>query len=257
MSTTTYTIEKAKSGRAACKKCKDKIGQGDLRIGVHSKFDDKVMTKWYHLECFPIPRKLNNMSIEEFLDEYIDDETEEKLLSDEKEKERIVEIMKSTKKATDSKAESGGGGGGVSSYMQSVIQNATILELEAEAVDGDDDAEPKKKKSKIMSDNERALAEAYLKFKNLKIGELQDILSWNKIVKTGNKNVLLTRVIDGYVNGRIGKCVDCTEGKPRIADDGSGIVCNGYYDEDLGTRRPCGSKIEIDAAERYAMLLFL
>ena len=39
-------------------------------------------------------------------------------------------------------------GRGVSSYMESVIQNATILELEAEAVDGDD--EPKKKRQRSI-----------------------------------------------------------------------------------------------------------
>ena len=34
MSETTYSIENAKSGRASCKKCKEKIGKGEIRLGV-------------------------------------------------------------------------------------------------------------------------------------------------------------------------------------------------------------------------------
>lgn len=42
----TYTIEHAKSGRATCKKCKNKIAKGELRIGTHADLgDDKIMTK--------------------------------------------------------------------------------------------------------------------------------------------------------------------------------------------------------------------
>ena len=42
---TTYIIENAKSGRSACKKCKTKIGKGDLRIGVTLDDGEKRMTR--------------------------------------------------------------------------------------------------------------------------------------------------------------------------------------------------------------------
>lgn len=32
----TYSIEEAKSGRAKCKKCKENIAKGALRIGAHA-----------------------------------------------------------------------------------------------------------------------------------------------------------------------------------------------------------------------------
>ena len=37
----TYSIEEAKSGRAKCKKCKEKIAKGALRIGAHAGGDEE------------------------------------------------------------------------------------------------------------------------------------------------------------------------------------------------------------------------
>ena len=42
--TTTYHIEKAKSARSKCKKCKETIVKDDMRIGSSSERDDRVMT---------------------------------------------------------------------------------------------------------------------------------------------------------------------------------------------------------------------
>ena len=34
MSNATYCLEKAKTGRSSCKKCKEKIQKGEIRLGV-------------------------------------------------------------------------------------------------------------------------------------------------------------------------------------------------------------------------------
>ncbi|XP_072940740.1 poly [ADP-ribose] polymerase [Epargyreus clarus] len=48
-----YQAEYAKSGRAACKACKQKIDQGELRIAimVQSAFYDGKQPNWHHEEC--------------------------------------------------------------------------------------------------------------------------------------------------------------------------------------------------------------
>ena len=49
-----FRAEYAKSGRAACKKCKEKIDKGELRLAVMVQspmFDGKV-PHWYHPKCF-------------------------------------------------------------------------------------------------------------------------------------------------------------------------------------------------------------
>jgi poly [ADP-ribose] polymerase len=46
-----HVIERAKSGRAKCRKCREKIEKDELRFGhaVASEFGDAL--QWYHLKC--------------------------------------------------------------------------------------------------------------------------------------------------------------------------------------------------------------
>ena len=49
-----YFCRYAKSGRSRCKKCKEKITSGSMRIGDFTKSAvfDGSMVQWYHVECF-------------------------------------------------------------------------------------------------------------------------------------------------------------------------------------------------------------
>lgn len=46
-------IEEAKSGRAACRTCKQPIAKGELRLGVEApnNFGDAPALQWHHLKC--------------------------------------------------------------------------------------------------------------------------------------------------------------------------------------------------------------
>lgn len=49
------TVEYANSGRAACKKCKEKIGMEELRVGIlvdDDHFSTGQGTQWFHQACF-------------------------------------------------------------------------------------------------------------------------------------------------------------------------------------------------------------
>ncbi|KAJ1635038.1 poly polymerase and DNA-ligase Zn-finger region-domain-containing protein, partial [Pavlovales sp. CCMP2436] len=45
--------EYAKSGKAQCKTCKEKVGKDELRVGVVSYKEEVQMTAWYHPACTP------------------------------------------------------------------------------------------------------------------------------------------------------------------------------------------------------------
>ena len=46
-----WKIEPAKSSRAACRACKEKIAKGELRLGEPSEYEGNVSYRWYHLAC--------------------------------------------------------------------------------------------------------------------------------------------------------------------------------------------------------------
>ena len=46
-----YILELAKSGRAECKRCSQKILKSELRVGVISDSMWGLFTKWQHLHC--------------------------------------------------------------------------------------------------------------------------------------------------------------------------------------------------------------
>jgi len=57
------TIEAASTGRASCRRCREKIEKGQLRFGerVPSTFGEGEQTLWYHLPCAAerLPAKLD------------------------------------------------------------------------------------------------------------------------------------------------------------------------------------------------------
>jgi hypothetical protein len=48
-----HLIERASTGRAKCRACKQSIGKGTFRLGeeVPNAFGDGTATHWYHVEC--------------------------------------------------------------------------------------------------------------------------------------------------------------------------------------------------------------
>lgn len=50
-----YVLEKAKSGRAECKKCNVKIAKDELRVGVVVQGDRWISTNWQHVQCTIFP----------------------------------------------------------------------------------------------------------------------------------------------------------------------------------------------------------
>eukprot|EP01041_Mallomonas_annulata_P005925 gene5925-11955_t len=73
-----YIVELAKSGRAECKRCDEKIGMKELRVGVVIDCPMGIFTRWTHLKCTVFHKSVESAIL---LDGYfeLDSDTQEML----------------------------------------------------------------------------------------------------------------------------------------------------------------------------------
>ncbi|KAL7493339.1 hypothetical protein ACHAWT_002804 [Skeletonema menzelii] len=213
-----FHIEPSKSARSSCKKCKEKIQKDVLRI-AHSVSDgEKNFTSYHHVKCFNKPQKVSGtsikgMSVADFVEEYIEDphgifDDEDKLA------EIIADIESKPPKSEKSNV-----------YANKIATYKRALE---DMEDKDDEGKSSASK-KARTDLEEK-ARAYAVYNSKKNAELQDILRWNLGYGTsGTKEVLLTRCIDGRVNGRLARCPVCSQGKLGLSDEDGGELLPYFY----------------------------
>lgn len=110
--------------------------------------------------------------------------------------------------------------------------------------------EPAAKKPKLSAED-MARVDVYAMYENHKNDALKDVLKWNRQLVSGNKDLMMARIIDGQLKGRLGRCPMCLRGKLQLEDEhAKKAICKGYFDEDLGVREPCSYACPIDEAPR-------
>lgn len=234
----------AKSSRSSCKKCKSKIEKGAIRIGVHSEVSGKdyTMSSWYHPSCFNLPRKYatgaDKMTAEQFLEDIMEDTTGGEILPSRK--DEIAEQISS--KATPKK-----GGKSEENDRISVIQN---LKDEFNAMAGNGEKKRKSSGGDELSPKRAKELDVYGEVHTLTNDKIKAELRWNNQVMTGNKDLLVAKLIDGRMNGRVALCSGCG-GKLKFNDSGDEIVCMGRFDEDTQLRVPCRLTYTLDSAPRF------
>jgi len=194
-------------------------------MGTHVKRDeDSNMVSWHHPACFSMPRKFstgaNKITAQDFVATVLEDTTGGEILP--AKAEEIAEAIAA--KAPKKQAEE----------VESSITELKVAFLSHKA-NKDQGTEPDAKKLKSV---DKARLDAYTKYQGMKTTELGDILAWNHQFKSGNKTYQLEKVIDGEVNGRLGRCVLCA-GKLKLKEGGETVVCNGSFDEDTQQKLTC------------------
>lgn len=218
---TTYSLEFAKSNRSKCKKCKEQINKGDIRIQSSNQNDEFTMVSNYHPTCFNKPRKYADL--DDFMENGLVDATGGDILPSKYDelKEQLA-YKKPKKKASE-------------------VENPLADIKELFESQSEDNPTKKQKNEKV---------EAYAKYHKTKLDELKDVLRWNRQVLKGIKNVVLFKVVDGTVHGRLSLCQLCG-GKLKVTDDCQGVACSGTFDEEAQLRMPCEFKCSLEAAPRW------
>lgn len=245
---TTYILENAPSGRAKCKKCKETIAKGELRIATNSykEGQDIKFTSYTRPKYFTVPpRALKGVSPEEFVDIHLQDETTDTILDDPIQKAEIIAAIAfkpSKKKAGDA---------GPTTPLEKLLDQ---IKSTMDKLDDDDDEEEERPKKKAKTNKKatkkgkkedvdlEACARAMKVYGKMKVDDLKSVVRWNLgYGTTGTKNILMLKCIDGYVNGRLGRCPTCFKGKLNLveSDAGATVNCKGYFDEEIQNRIPC------------------
>lgn len=255
----TYAIENSKSGRSKCKHCKETIAKGELRVQIttHNEAKDMNMTSSYKVACFNVPpKKFKGVSAEDFVDEHLEDNTEDQILANDTKRLEVIDAI-GAKRPKKAKKEGDAGEGDtdnpeklVKDKLEKIKAAAAKLEEEDE-----DEKEPPAKKVKGEGNEFTRQLKAFLIYGKISNGDLKDVLTWNGNTKTGTKSVLVMKCIDGYLNGRLHKqCSACEHGRLtlNLTDGFETVKCQGGYNEEAASRMPaCGYEIAASKAPRF------
>ena len=229
-----YSVEPAKSGRAGCKVCKQKIEQGALRIGTTSEgAGDYMMVSWRHLDCQKKPKRgLDSLSdLQGFGALSAADQALVKQWFEagpaNSPKKRSAEELDAAVALEPKKMKAG--------ELKQACQKHGL----------DATGPPAELKERLEEVSERAAHEA--KFKALSVDGLKDQLRANNAPVGGNKTELVNRCVDFKMYGVLPVCPSCGGGRvkvnyPKNAIYGHGgmgnFYCPGYHDGDSFHR--CG-----------------
>jgi hypothetical protein len=234
-----------------------------LQAHTSAEGRDFAMVNWHHPKCFNLPRKLSTVSHivvaafptsfvrltaliasnccfqgagkitpEEFVSTMLEDKSEGEILPA-KAEEIAEEIGMKVVNGKSAEAASG----------MTELRDAYLARQQEQE-------EGKQPASKKLKSVDTARLDAYGNIQHLKVADLGDVLEWNRQYKSGNKNYLMEKVVDGEVHGRLAQCPLCS-GHLKLAEDGAKVLCNGSFDEDSHRPIACGYAGKPSEAPRF------
>ncbi|GBG30737.1 Poly ADP-ribose polymerase 1 [Hondaea fermentalgiana] len=235
----TWGVEKAKSGRAACKKCKEKIQKDELRW-IKSTENEKfgIMKAYQHIGCLMYPKRGEGFELSDV--EGLDDLSP----SERKTAKEAYEDAKSNTGKKRTKADVKKEDGDVKEEKGKKSSKKAKKESGVKV-----EKKESKKRQKFGIDLEEESDDVVAKYKKMNVSELKDYLRANKQLLKGTKSDLVTRCVDGEKNGRLLPCSGCGHGKLELTEHNT-VQCSGYFDESVGQRVNCRFTAPVEEAGR-------
>jgi PADR1 (NUC008) domain len=229
---------------------------------VENELAGYMATSYMHPACFNLPRKYstgaNKMSAEDFVRQVLQDGSDsgrDILPAKNAELAAAIATTATPKKKTGGgNDDNDGDGDGTSPKAWIASIKAAFEKLEDEpaskrAKKQAPDAADTSSKREVIT---QAHIDAYASYKACKADELKDMLRWNNQILVGTKDVILCKVIDGIVFGRLGRCSMCNGGKLKFnVDNAHEILCNGEFDEATQRKIACPYTTMPSKAPRY------
>mmetsp|Transcript_3414 Transcript_3414/g.6543 ORF Transcript_3414/g.6543 Transcript_3414/m.6543 type:complete len:458 (+) Transcript_3414:153-1526(+) len=223
-----FGVEVAKSGRAKCKKCGEKIEKDAVRWTRQIESEDmsfQAGNAYMHLDHLIYPKRagLEFKDIKN-VEDFPEDEQRSFRTAYENAKEEYTTKKPKTTKVKREAAETDG-----SSAKKRKTKKGPHPDLQVE----------KKSKSKRDETMEEISSDpVVLKYKKLVISQLKEYLRFNQMLLTGTKDELVARCVDGEKYGRLKGCPACGKGLLRLSERGT-ILCKGYFDDSINMRLTC------------------
>mmetsp|Transcript_58776 Transcript_58776/g.108500 ORF Transcript_58776/g.108500 Transcript_58776/m.108500 type:complete len:242 (+) Transcript_58776:70-795(+) len=205
-----WEADLAKSSKAKCKKCKEKLEQGELRLGWTTEEDDHWGSNFgfFHPACAVIAGKFWKG-----FKAVVPADVKGLEALGESNVQKVVE------------AASGGGGGGKGKAKAKAEPAGVMMKRPAAA--GAD--KPAKRAKKADPAAAGPPAEVLEEMKKLSNDKLKALLKQNDMNCTGNKTQLAARAADGKAFGALPRCSSCGGG--RIKFENGIYSCPGYMDD--------------------------
>lgn len=196
-----FSVEYAKSGRAKCRKCEEKIEKGVVRLSKMMEAEDSKfasqLPRWHHIDCFVLCR--DELDAKEFGAADIPgfsslSNEDQKVLTS---KLKPPKKQKSTEKVSSSK---------------SVPEEKKDKDAEQELL-------------KVQSQRYWKVRDGL--FQHCNNGDLREMLNENDYIASGGEDALLDRCADGIMFGALENCPECKDGKLVLSSTKNGYKCTG------------------------------
>eukprot|EP00437_Effrenium_voratum_P034594 CAMPEP_0181474322 /NCGR_PEP_ID=MMETSP1110-20121109/40590_1 /TAXON_ID=174948 /ORGANISM="Symbiodinium sp., Strain CCMP421" /LENGTH=257 /DNA_ID=CAMNT_0023599487 /DNA_START=34 /DNA_END=807 /DNA_ORIENTATION=+ len=233
-----FEVEYSKSGRAACKQCKEKIDKDAVRIGVKMAVDMEgaagadaaerqkghaaEATKWHHAGCFPKIKK--PAWFRQHLPENDEDITGFDSLRQE-DQDRVKEVLKTCR------GEDVQDGKRKPDASDRPSKKAKV----AEEGKAREDAEA----SALSAQQREAIDTLKAELSKKSVAALGCMLHKNGLPKSGRKEELLERVAEAKALGVPPVCPTCDKAKLRFSRVSGDFSCPGFFDDEAKRHKRC------------------
>ena len=220
-----------------------------LRIGTHTTAVDKdgssyTMTSWTHPLCFQLPKKkkllANNdnssatATTRSFVQDILRDDTKDKILSQPAQVEKLMHEIETKRTPGTTTTAISSQEGALHAWIHALRQQATQEDTD---VDDTTTTTPPKKKAKTTSTTTTQEIQVFRKYYKTTATHLKDLLKYNRQIQQGSKDVVLGKVLDGVLHGRLARCPLCG-GRLQLTEANT-VRCGGSFHEAWQVRIPC------------------